>query len=496
MKRPVFYALIIGCYTFLMSCSQKSFEILPVQNAWQDDYSALSDMKDYKQWGTYNVHDPSCLLIGDTYYIFSTDAIYKEDSAAIKSENLPFGYIQVRKSKDLVDWEFAGWAFTEIPEEAKEWVHEQSGGKGASNIWAPYILEYKGKYRLYYSVSAFALQTSYIGLAESDSPEGPWQQKGCVVKTKTGDIMNAIDPSVVINPDNGEQWMHYGSYFGGLHCVQLDPETGLTLTEGDQGHLIARRFNGAKNNIEAPEIIYNPELKKYFLFVSYDPLMTTYNVRVGQSDRPEGPFLDMFGKDMREETDNFPILTYPYQFKNHPGWSGTAHCCVFRDQSGNYFMAHQARLRPENHMMDLHVRQIFWTALGFPVVSPERYMNTEQKEIFRNDLSGEWEIITIKGDAPDRELKAGQILWGENHLTKSEENESVMITLENNNQVSGIPDGKWQFEEKNQQLTITTTDSNQSLQVFFGQDWENEKRTLLFTGLDGKGYSIWGKKVK
>jgi arabinan endo-1,5-alpha-L-arabinosidase len=490
--KTIFYTLIIGWTVILISCSQKPFEPVHSQNPWEDDYTEVSAMKDYKQWGTYNVHDPSCLLIGDTYYMYSTDAIYRQDSAAIKNDSLPFGYIQMRKSKDLVNWEFAGWVFDEIPEEAKEWVLTNSGGVGASNVWAPYILEYKGKYRLYYSVSAFAKQTSYIGLAESDSPEGPWNLKGCVVKTKTGDVMNAIDPSIVTNTENGEQWMHYGSYFGGLHCVQINPETGLTMKEGDQGHLTARRFDGKKNNIEAPEIIYNPELKQYFLFVSYDPLMTTYNVRVGRSDKPEGPFVDFFGKDMREETDNYPILTYPYRFRGHQGWAGTAHCCVFIDAANNYYMAHQARLQPDNHMMDLHVRQIFWTTDGWPIVSPERYANTPQQDIKLNDLFGNWEIIEIRGEIPERGLEAGQILWGENKLRENENNESRIITINKDYSITGEMNGKWEY--KNDVLSITFSETTHS-HLFIGQDWENQTKTILFTGLNPKGYSIWGKKV-
>lgn len=117
--------------------------------------------------------------------------------------------------------------------------------------------------------------------------------------------MNAIDPSVMADPVTGKWWMHYGSFFGGLYCVELDPETGLPAEEGDQGHLTARRANYQKDNLEAPEIIYNPDLKQYYLFVSYDPLMTTYNVRVGRSDKAEGPFVDFSGVELKDTTNNF-----------------------------------------------------------------------------------------------------------------------------------------------------------------------------------------------
>ena len=49
---------------------------------------------------------------------------------------------------------------------------------------------------MYFSVSAFGANTSYIGMSEAQTPECPWIQKGCVVKTSQKDPMNAIDPTV------------------------------------------------------------------------------------------------------------------------------------------------------------------------------------------------------------------------------------------------------------------------------------------------------------
>ena len=140
----------------------------------------------------------------------------------------------------------------------------------------------------------------------------------------------------------------------------------------DHGHLIARRANYRKDNLEAPEIMYQPQLGKYCLFTSYDPLMTTYNVRVAYSGSPEGPFVDFYGEDIKDTTNNVPILTAPYRFENRPGWAGKAHCGLIDTGDGRYFMAHQGRLSPQNQLMDLHVREVFFTVNGWPVVSPER----------------------------------------------------------------------------------------------------------------------------
>jgi len=485
-------------FLFLLTCCKPPYTPVASENPWQDDYSGISAMENYKQWGTYNVHDPACKKLGDYYYMYSTDAIFAENRRAAREKNVPVGFIQVRRSKDLVNWEFVGWAFPEIPPEAVEWVHGNNSGmppfrRGATNIWAPYIIQKDDIYRLYYCVSAFGKKTSYLGLAESASPEGPWTLKGCVVKTDSSSVMNAIDPTVIVDKD---RWlMIYGSYFGGLFCVELDPATGLPLTPGDQGKLIARRANYLKDNLEAPEIIYHKGLNKYFLFVSYDPLMTTYNVRVGRSDSPDGTFLDFNGLDMRDTTNNFPILTAPYRFDNHPGWAGVAHCGVMED-NGRYFMFHQARLAPQNQLMTLHVREIFFNSDGWPVVSPERYTASEPQKFTSKDLAGEWEIIRIREPLHERGLEAGQILPGQGELAEDECNISQHFTFDKNGAVNS-EGGKWSFNKSGQILTLTLgNETIKELLVFSGHDWENARETILFTGLDGSGRSVWGKKIK
>lgn len=473
----------------------ETFTPRPAPNPWADDYRSLYEMRNWRSWGTYNVHDPSCRKVGDYFYMYSTDAIYRENRRAAKPDSVPIGFIQMRRSRDLVNWEFLGWAFPEIPREAVDWVKEKADGKGATNIWAPYMTDCGGNlFRLYYCVSAFGKNTSYIGLAEAGSPEGPWIQKGAVVRTDTDSPMNAIDPSVITD-GNGRQWMHYGSYFGGLYCVELDPATGLAMTPGDQGHLVARRANWRKDNLEAPEIIRHDQNGKYYLFQSYDPLMTTYNVRVARADRAEGPFFDFHGKEISDTTNNFPILTAPYSFGSHPGWMGTAHCGVFSDGNGNYFMAHQGRYVPDTGLMVLHIRQVFMTPGGWPVVSPERYAGVPAMEFTTEDIAGEWEVIRVTEPRVERDLEAGQILRGEGDLRDGEGNKSFRMTIEPGGKVSG--NGEWIFDKTGQTLSLTIDGEGISgLMIHSGHDWERETDTILFTGLDSNGRSVWGKRIK
>lgn len=485
--------LLVGC--LLAGHRPETFAPRPAPNPWKDDYRPVSGMEHYRKWGPYNVHDPACIRVGDYYYVYSTDAIFAENQEALLRAGAPAGFLQVRRSADLVHWDYVGWAFPEIPAEAVAWVREHAGGRGATNIWAPYPAFHNGVYRLYYCVSAFGRKASYIGLAESASPEGPWVQKGCVVKTADESAMNAIDPSVIVDPQTGQWWMHYGSFFGGLYCVELDPATGLPVKAGDHGHLIARRANYTQDNLEAPEIIYCPERKEYYLFVSYDPLMTTYNVRVGRSDSPAGPFLDFAGQDMKDTVNNYPILTAPYRFDNHPGWAGAAHCAVLRTAAGEYFMLHQGRLSPHNMLMTLHVRRVFFNAAGWPVVSPERYAGIPPRTFAKADLAGEWEIVRIREPRRERRLEAGQIPWGEGALTEGEWNRSSRLLLSADGKAG--TDGQWSFLPDRQAIKLTVNGENiDELLIFAGQDWENERETVLFTGLDRDGRSVWGKRIK
>lgn len=497
MKILRYFAAAICTIIFLQSCTKETFSPTPASNPWPDNYEDTTIVGHPENWGPHNVHDPSLRKVGDTYYMYSTDVAYMPRQFAGKLGRPKMGFLQMRKSKDLVNWEFVGWAFDSIPSEGADWVKSVNDGVGPANIWAPYMVPAPNgeSYRIYYCVSAFAKSNSAICLAEAPTPEGPWEHKGIVVKTDGNSVMNAIDPTIIVTED-GKQWMHYGSYFGGIFCVELNPETGFTVNEGDQGHLVARRANYAKDNLEAPEILFVPEMNKYYLFGSYDPLMTTYSVRVCRGDKPEGPFIDFFGKEMADTTNNFPILTAPYRFENHPGWAGTAHCGVVTDGEGRYFMAHQGRLAPQNMMMDLHLRQIFFTPEGWPVVSPERYAGTPERNFCEKDLDGEWEIIRVLEPRAERNLEAGQILWGEGDLLDGEWNVSESYTI-SGNKSSNDSIKNWKFNPKSLLLAFTINgDEISDLIVFAGHDWEREQDTVLFTGLDKNGRSVWGKRVK
>ncbi len=461
----------------------------PEKNPYEDDYSSITPISFKDSWGTANVHDPCIVKTDSFYYVYSTDAYYVKHGLEFNDTGEHIGNIPIRRSRDLVNWEFVGWALDSIPQAAVNHVRSFAEGKGADNMWAPYVYKHNGIYRLYYSVSSFGTNASYIGMAESISPEGPFSDVGVVVSTDSSSVMNAIDASLVKDALTGRLWMHYGSYFGGLHAVELDEATGLTKTQGDRGHLIATRADKETRIIEAPEIIYNPELQQYFLFVSYDPLFTYYNVRVGRSDKPEGPFVDFFGNDMAEPIDNFPILSHSYMFENHPGWSGNGHCAVLNDK-GRYFMLHQGRLAPDNLMMQMHVREMKWLPSGWPVISPQRYAGLEQRRIGEKELEGLWEVIHLSSLADQTELWQGQIPPGGWTYSKTAFNVSERVNLNKRGDIEGGGFNKWEVEGDFLRIDDSVC------AMFSGWDWENQRETILFSGILADGTSVWGKKIE
>ncbi|GAB3525812.1 arabinan endo-1,5-alpha-L-arabinosidase [Pontibacter brevis] len=445
-----------------------------------DTYANIAPYEFRYRWGPYNTHDPSIIKAGEYYYSYSTDAAYGIEA--------PAG-IQVRRSKDLIDWQFVGLAFDGLPKKGREFI-TQRGGTPFNSLWAPYIMKVGNEYRLYYSLSSPTPRLSVIGLATSSSPEGPWVERDLVVTSvnnNTGQT-NAIDPAVVVDKA-GEHWFYYGSAWDGIYVLKLNPATGLAATAGDKGRRIAQRGstgNSINGNIEGPEVIYNQELDKYFLFISYDWLETKYNVRVGRSDSPEGPFYDFNGKDLNEEEDNLPMILAPYQFMGHSGWQGTSHPAVFKADDGQYYMAHQGRPGENKYFMVLHVRKIHWTEDGWPVVSPQRYAGVEQSAVTAGELAGNWERIVfnysiVPGYANEQITPDFQV--------------ATALQINADGTLNADPFSTWTYQAPWLELRWSNG-RTEKVHVERGRDWENKKAsTILFTGLNNQGTAIWGKKL-
>ena len=450
-------------------------------NTIEDTYADVAPFNYYSKWGSYNVHDPTIKKFGDYYYCYCTDVGY---GITVRSG------IQIRKSKDLVQWTFVGWVFSELPAKGSAYI-KQMGGLPFDALWAPYVMKVGNVYRLYYSLSSAVARLSVIGLATASSPTGPWTEQGLVVTSANDGSQqtNAIDPTVITTP-GGEQYMYYGSAWDGIYILKLDPATGLTANSGDKGTRIANRgfTNGKYNgNIEGAEVIYNADLKKYYLFIAYDWLQTKYNTRVCRADNPTGPYNDFNGNDANTNVDHGPMILAPYQFTGHGGWQGTSHVSVFDDSNGQFFIAHQARPGVNSYYMDLHVRKLFWTTDGWPVTSPERYAWESNATVSNDSIAGTWDYISL-----DYNIVPGYSA----EQTSPDLQVATSLIINANGTINGDAGSTWTYNAP--WLQINWSNGNKD-KVFVqkGHDWEKTGRpvTVIFTGLNNKGTAVWGKKL-
>lgn len=463
----IFSVGVIGCSS--KEVSERSLaKMIFLENPKQGELKDLSIVNKKSEWGTLGTHDPSIYKDEDTYYVFSTDA---------RVGGIPTPGIQVRKSKDMINWEYVGTALDEIPLEAKEWSNAQG-------LWAPEMTKVGDEYYLYYCASSFGKNKSYIGLLKSKSIEGPWDDQGLVLKTDEGEDRNALDPNIIYDR-NGEMWMSYGSFWNGIYLVKLDKETGKPIDTNDKGINIASRDGSVSGAVEGPYIIYNKEQDKYYLFVSYDSLSADYNIRVGRSDNIEGPYLDSQGNDMTDKTSFNPNdvgnkIAGGYKFGDGQGWLAPGHNSVLNDD-GNYYIVHHARLEESPDWFYMHVRKIVWSKDGWPIVSPERYAGELEQKIEKQSIPGEWEII-VQDKNINTIIPSSQYTFKNSGKIKNEEKL-----------------GTWKLTEENI-ITLTLPNNDGEEIEYQGKilpawDWENNKATLVFTAIDKLGVSIWGKLI-
>ena len=230
--------------------------------------------------GSLGIHDPSTVIkCGSLYYVYGTGQ----------------GIIS-KSSADKQYWVTGPSVFASPP----AWTTSAVPGF-TGDFWAPDVLYFNGLYHLYYAVSTFGSQVSAIGLATNPTldPAAPnylWTDQGPVIHSGSGVNYNTIDPSVTFD-SSGNLWMSFGSFFSGIHLIQLNATTGLRNTTNTTVYAIATDNAASGDPIEASYLYHYGNY--FYLFVNWgtccDGLASTYNIRMGRSTGITGPFLDRNG---------------------------------------------------------------------------------------------------------------------------------------------------------------------------------------------------------
>ena len=239
-----------------------------------------------------------------------------------------------KRSDDMRHWRIGRGTpiFRRMPEEAAAWVPD------ATDIWAPDISHFNGRYHVYYSVSTFGSSRSAIGLAtnltlHAGDDHYEWIDHGIVVKSDHADDFNAIDANLVLDADD-EPWLAFGSFWSGIKLIKIDGETGKQSEENTRVYDLASRPLHPRA-VEAAFIIYRHGF--YYLFVSFDQccrgIDSTYNVRVGRAQDITGPYYDR--KDYAMIDGGGAQLTFADGRFRGPG-----HNAIFSEDGQDYIVYH------------------------------------------------------------------------------------------------------------------------------------------------------------
>jgi arabinan endo-1,5-alpha-L-arabinosidase len=336
----------------------------------------------------YQTHDPELIKQDDDYYLFPTGG-------------------SISTSKDLINWKFAYNIF----DKAQDWVTPDitgsnnrgggalagggngpvsftpapalpgaAGGRGGAagaprggRVSAPDIQLVNGTYYCFYNVTAFAKNTSAIGVATNktlhqDSPDFKWVDHGMVVQSiPNRDMWNALDANLIMDRNQG--WLVFGSFWGGIKMVKLAPDL-LSIAKPEVWYAIASQprspvlddTDPGDGTIEGA-FVYK-HFQYFYLFASLDyccrGINSDYKVVVGRSRNVEGPYVDREGKLMSRGGGTL-IAT------GNSIWAGVGHNSAYTMDGKSIIVMHGYDKRDAGRSK-LIIREMKWDRGDWPSV--------------------------------------------------------------------------------------------------------------------------------
>lgn len=175
-----------------------------------------------------------------------------------------------------------------------------SGAERPGGGAAPDVLKIGDRYLIIYGATGGGLFGGHNGriltmwnkTLDPTSPDFHYSKPIEVASSDGMEDCDAIDPSLLLDPTTGRLWATYGTYFGSIRLIELDPKTGERV-KGNVEKDIAI-------DCEATDLIWHDGW--YYLLGTHgtccDGVNSTYNIVVGRSRSVEGPYLDNIGRDM------------------------------------------------------------------------------------------------------------------------------------------------------------------------------------------------------
>jgi arabinan endo-1,5-alpha-L-arabinosidase len=214
------------------------------------------------QVGNVYIHDPSTIVKCDgKYYTFGTG------SGGLMSDD--------------------GWTW-------------RSGAVRTGGGVAPDVIKIGDRYLVSYSAgypgtegkTRGVVTTMWTKTLDPESPDFGYTEPELVAWAGDDEDCWAIDPAFLLDPTTGRLWCSYGTYFGAIRIVELDPKTG--------GRVPGNKAVDIAIDCEATALMYKDGW--YYLLGTHgtccDGVNSTYNIVCGRSRSVTGPYLDNMGRDM------------------------------------------------------------------------------------------------------------------------------------------------------------------------------------------------------
>ncbi|MBR4201478.1 MAG: family 43 glycosylhydrolase [Oscillospiraceae bacterium] len=490
-----------------------------------------------------SVHDPSVIKADGTYYIFGSHIeAAKSDNLRdwktfangyARTGNVEFGNLSQNLAKAFA------WAGEDLEDCA-----------GGFAVWAPDVFwdaDYinpdgsKGAYLMYFCTSS-TYKRSVIAYAVSKNVEGPYTFADTLIysgftdndsyatsatknvnrkytSTNIDELIaagqvefnsawfnkhdfnnqlfpNAIDPTIYTDPE-GRMYMCYGSWSGGIFTLEIDRTTGKCIHpksgQTADGRMVDSYFGtkisgGYGKSGEGPFIEYNADTGYYYLWVTYGGLTSTggYNMRVGRSQSPLGPFLDPAGRNMvlpaNPDLDSVGLKVMGnYEFSSTtPAYMAPGHNSVLHDDDGEWYLIYHTRFNDNREYHEVRVHSMTFNEAGWPVVIPFEYCVRPWSETGYEpeDICGTYEFIN-HGNATN-----GTVIKYQN------------ITLNADGSISGAATGTWRQADETADAVFRI--GNVDYQGCFAAEYDEKtgKRVMVFTAVGNNNQTVWGAKTE
>lgn len=503
------------------------------ETADPDGYEDLKYGKNRLTINRVSVHDPSIVYnpTNGKYYIFGSHRGWAVSNNLANWSNFS---LPMDSQYKIIFNEDAEWS--------------ENGGSSydvSGNMWAPDVIynEDMGKWCMYMSINGDNWYSSIV-LLTADKINGKYERQGVVVysgftnakQVKATDYQtvagstnisrylsngkwnsqagpNAIDPCVFYD-ENGDLWMSYGSWFGGIFLMKLDNETGLrdydhtySTKKNKSDEYFGYRISGGYGCTgEGSYIVYDKGTDYYYLYVSYCGLNATdnfsgYHIRLFRSENVEGPYVDAAGNGAictaagQNQSNKGIKLFGNYYFSSlkgngdnsNKGYMSPGHNSAFIDTDGQHYLVYHTRFNLGNEWHAVRIHQQFMNEDGWPVTAVYEHQGSVISETGydTSEIVGTYEYV-------DHGLASATIF--------TDILPTLTVELNEDGTVSGDVTGTWKqvtgADGKGYYATFVIKGKTYK-GVFFKQYDESRRHneTMTFTLIGENNHSIWGSKV-